>query len=347
MKKSFENNYYSFFERMYNQVNLVNINQINFSQSWLQVFWSHKIPLFISLLLWSIANVWDGAALVLIGYVFSTGNNSALILILILYLIRYLLSGISLYLTVGVEKSIIYSIKNSASNFFLSVDPIHHSTKSSGQIQSKIDRCADGYQDIIINVLFKLLPAIISPITSLVILFNFDYRIGIISSSISLIMVVCTYAATKLNTKIVVPKVIKKEDDFKKSQIESLYQNTYIRSVFGTPQASLNSTNFSLSAAYGAAVSNFSSIFYMTISRAILWVNILFVGIMLFESIKSSNSELAVTVAAFSAFIMSQNAIVDLGLYIDRFVKAVFGVKDLFKFINNFGEQTFPVLDKD
>ena len=65
---------------------------------------------------------------------------------------------ISVYNSALLEIQCINSVQYNAFRFFLTVDPIYHTMKTSGKLFAKIERCARSYEDFLDIILWDILP---------------------------------------------------------------------------------------------------------------------------------------------------------------------------------------------
>ena len=92
-----------------------------------------------------------------------------------------------------------YSVQMSGHSFFLTVDPIYHSKRSSGAILSKIARATRGYEEILDRIVLDILPITITSIVAIINIMNFDFWIGlIILLSLSVIITINILGLTKI-----------------------------------------------------------------------------------------------------------------------------------------------------
>jgi ABC-type multidrug transport system fused ATPase/permease subunit len=74
-----------------------------------------------------------------------------------------------------------YSIHYNAHQYFLTVDPIAHSTRSSGKIIAKISRVVDAYEDFMDILLINILQVVIGTVAIVVALVGIDLWLGLLA----------------------------------------------------------------------------------------------------------------------------------------------------------------------
>jgi hypothetical protein len=120
--------------------NEILIVEVDFHKPWWAVYSNYKSKLLVVFLLRGVYEVTTNLLPLFLAYAITSGsyNNYLLVLALMAGLV---IEGILMELNyTKLEASIIGSVQNAANKFFLTVDPNYHTTRSSGQIISKVTR---------------------------------------------------------------------------------------------------------------------------------------------------------------------------------------------------------------
>lgn len=68
-----------------------------------------------------------------------------------------------------------YSISYNANRYFLTVDPVNHSTRSSGKIIAKVVRGSESVEDFLDFIIYDILSALVRFITVIAVLFYYHF----------------------------------------------------------------------------------------------------------------------------------------------------------------------------
>lgn len=120
------------------------------------------------------------------------------------------------------EAGIMGSVSNSAYKFFVKVDPIHHSTRESGKVISKINRAVGAYENTTDILTFNILRFIIQISVILVSFIYYDFTVGIIAAGSLIIMLVVSTISQIFIAKNVTPKDNDQGDIQSQVEVESL-----------------------------------------------------------------------------------------------------------------------------
>lgn len=333
------------FEKLFNFGKYSNLIDIDFNKSIWTVFKQLKFlvaGVSISVLIREIATALLPGVLV---FIILSQNFNYLIYIVIFAAFLTVVYFMEFYLAAILLNTLNFSTHYSAQKFFLTTDPINQSTRSSGQIISKVERGSSALAELAEVTFVDLLPMIATTVASLLPLYFFDMKIGLIFT-LFVVGVIFFNAYSRLYVvKNFQPIGIKFEDKFKAVSVENLAQVMLIRSVFSTEsqinQQKVNGNNAITKWAtiwHLFHVSDLVMYFLSTASIAVLaW----------FLLANSSIFSTSVAIALVSNYIFAINKLSLAGSRIKKFAINKANVEDLFSFIQNFGKQTYPVLTKD
>ena len=346
-QESPKSKYLNFWLRVFDLNPKLKTWDIDFTKPWWLVFWQYKfyiLPVFISEVIQAI--FWVCLPIILI-YSFEAKQYFWLIFVLISRLILVPVSWILYGSWVKLVESLDGSVWMSSNKFFLAVDPIFHSTQSSGQMVSKINRAAQGYFDLVTLITWEILSLVIGMlsviVTSIFINFWIGFALGIALISITALNI----WLTKINDSVFHTERIIVEDHKKDVELENLQQAAYIRTVFAT-QNQLNKQNHK---AVDLMMINFASwrsggLIY-TILLLLYFSTGLGLVFILIHLVEISTLTSGTAIALVSSFFIGTTNILQAGNQTQRLTRSIISITDLFKFIRGFGKQTFPVLEND
>ena len=254
------------------------------------------------------------------------------------------LEFISVYFSALLEIQSINSIQFNAFKFFLTVDPIHHTMKTSGKLYAKIERCARSYEDFLDIILWDILPMIVSLIAVISSLFVAQYTLGIVALFLLLFIAIANVTLNLLTSFAFEKRLIHADDSVKGLHVESLTQAQLIRSSFATDEITAlgrkNSENLMFTEGTGwlafAASTAVSRFFYV--------VSIIVLGLLIISYIMQGQISVETGMALIYTYINGTYEIIRIGQRLRKLNKSVTRINDLFQFIRGFGKQTFPVL---
>lgn len=320
---------------------------IDFTKPWWLVFWKYKLyilPVLISEVIQAV--FWVCLPLILV-YSFETKQYFWLICVLIFRLVLVPVTWILYGSWVKFIESLDGSVWMSSNKFFLTVDPLFHSTQSTGQMVSKINRAAQGYFDLVTLITWEILSLVIGMLSvifsSIFINFWIGFTLGIALISITLLNI----WLTKINDSAFHAERIIVEDHKKNVELENLQQAAYIRTVFAT-QNQLNKQNHR---AVDLMMLNFASGRSAGLIHTILLLLYFSTGLglvfVLIHLVEISTLSSGTAIALISSFFIGTTNILQAGNQTRRLTRSIISITHLFKFIRSFGKQTFPVLEID
>jgi ABC-type multidrug transport system fused ATPase/permease subunit len=238
------------------------------------------------------------------------------------------------------------SISYSAIKKIITVDPLYHTTKDTGKFVSKLQRANSGFFDIFTTVFWQLISIVTGVITSIISFFVFDWGLGLFLTTSFMILTFLTIFLGYLKRDAFEKESIKAEDKLNSLQLETMSQPNYIRSIFAS-EYQLNriklSTKEVLQMNYadwrsGGIVWNSMFILYFLVGLGLVF--------MIIGLVETSSLSATEGVALMSTFFLGSNSILNIGNLTNFTVKNIIALNDSFKYIAEYGQQTYPVFDK-
>ena len=345
--KSLEKRWEQFWLKFYGFDKKMKILEVDFSKPWWTIILQQKLACAVVLFLEVVTNTFNTIIPIVVGYSITVANYNLFYGVIIA---RLCLSFVFQYFygyNAVLQLQAVNSVYTSSLKFFLTVDPLFHSTRSSGTIISKVDRGSGAYENFLDIICFEFLPTIIAIITVSVTLFSFDWKFGLTGLVFIFLVSIFNIYGSLFNNNAFVPGRLKKEDLLKAKGLENLQQTNYIRSIFATKNqlGQFRKTALNLISYEGTFWQAGGAIF--TMSLALYYLSILTIGYLVFASISSGQISPIIGTSLVATYLLGTGTVLYFGDRIRRLNQAMAYIKDLFEFIQGYGKQTYPVLDED
>jgi ABC-type multidrug transport system fused ATPase/permease subunit len=332
---------YNFFNRFGG----AKILEVDFKKPWWDVIWQQKLPIGFSVLFYTFQSILITLNPIIFSFLL-TSNHFEWILYFIGFWIFLSIFQvwISYLFDLATIKSIL-SVELSAHKYFLTVDPIFHSTRSSGQIINKINKACGAYDPIFEIFTFSILNVVFGLITVVSAISFVDLKLGIITGICLTIMVVFSSWTEVVRNNVFEIRNIPIDDRLKSTLVENLAQNSMIRSSFAT-DLQLNKTIFDNTAVFKSTLASWNaSSLNNILRRVIFWFFTSYLCFELFNMIKVGKMDAVVGAGLLVTYFAAYNSMAHIGGQIKNFLQSKTRITDLWKFVNEFGVQSFPVLE--
>ena len=343
LSKAYRNKYL----KITNLDNPKNIINIDFSKPWWHIFAQKK---------WTIATIFSGVILS-----FSFGALLPIILkkmiesqkaisFLYLFLIWFVIEAwrpVTAYLYSVLTSSIITGVRYNSYKFFLTVDPIYHSKRVSGEIVAKTERCSRAFDKFLNTAIYEFLPIIVRVVTVIISFFAIHRTLGLLAFLLITFMLSFNIFLVLFNSFSFEKSIIKADDSAKSTSLESLMQIGLVRSSFATNEIdnTLRSKNsFSLSVLGTYFISFFNLMFLI---KLFYILSLCGIGAYILHLINQGTFTALDGATILVTYLHGTYRSMRIGMRIRKIVQASIRIKDLFRFIKKFGKQTFPVLKED
>jgi ABC-type multidrug transport system fused ATPase/permease subunit len=339
--------YYCFLQKTFNFKARVKVYEVNFNNPPWKLILRQRIRFCFVFFAEAINNILVSAIPIIIGWIFATQNYNFFYYLCAGLIFSYLLNIFIFYHYCILITSLSQSIFLSATKFFLVVDPVFHNTRSSGQIIAKINRGTDSFESVFDTILFDFMGTILGILTVSISIISLDLKAGIIALVFIVLISTIATLSNLARTSITSKKLIEADDSFKATALETIQQVNYIRSGFASEEQinklqSLTALNQS-----SIATHRYTGMFTNTLIRIIFGMSFIVFGYQILVLINQSTLNPAFGLAILTAYINVSNRAIMFGRIFERFSDRLINVKDLFNFIKNYGQQSFPVLIKD
>lgn len=339
--------YFNFWLKFANFKSKVQLFKVDFKKPWWYILLQQKKYIVYIMLAETIDNIFYYAIPLSVGYIIASKQLSLFFLFIVAWLIAISIEYLALYYSSIVHMQTSHSVLYNSHLFFLTVDPIYHTTRSSGKIVGKIDRGVNALEEFIDLIAFDLLTTVVGISTVTIAFFKFNTYLGFLA--LSLIVLIATFNTILqfISTQAFEPRVIQASDKLNSVSLENLSQIQYIRSCFASNEIddALKKSNQDMMYTTGTSWLAFSALSFVT--RFAFILGILLLGSYLIVLIHRGELSLEWGSALLITFINGSYETMRVGKKLKRFLKSVTRIKDLFNFVKDFGKQTFPVLSSE
>ncbi|MBY0353903.1 ABC transporter ATP-binding protein/permease [Candidatus Babeliales bacterium] len=320
--------------------------KVRFESPWWQVIIDQKVYLGLALFGEIIAAIFRPMAILMIGWIFSIQRYDYFAYLFLVWVGVYLIQLVSRLFNSVLQLRCIHSVHYRAHQFFLQVDPIYHTRRSSGTILGKIDRASKGYEDLLDAVITEILQIAVGVVTVVISLSCYLWLLGLCAGLLLGIIMIVGAVTAKLMIIPYEKKLIRASDKSKSVGVENLAQNNLIRTCFASNEVDdrLRDKDKRLMHKEGKLWFMYNCIYAFI---KILYVSSIFViGTWLLWVAKSGQLEISMAISLLLMYLRGTHEIVKIEKPIRKILTYTTRINDLFVYIREFGKQTYPVLQK-
>jgi ABC-type multidrug transport system fused ATPase/permease subunit len=333
---------YNFVEKLFGMVGKIRIHPVDFNLPWYSIYKKYWVRLGVSLIAETIVWVFFTTLPLIINYAIKTQNITLAISLGLVFMMLSIMVQTHMRSYVLAEAGIMGSVSNSAYKFFVKVDPIHHSTRESGKVISKINRAVGAYENTTDILTFNILRFIIQISVILVSFIYYDFTVGVIAAGSLIIMLVVSTISQIFIAKNVTPKDNDQGDIQSQVEVESLQQVALIRSSFATPEhiQKLKKTNIRTGEVQATVWISFISTAF--IPRILFGIFFIIIALIIVNLVKIENLDVITSISLIAMY-MSTYSIILAGRDIERLVSNIEKIKNLYIYIQEYGDSSYPV----
>ena len=346
-KDDIKSNYFPVLEKLFGFKDNIKLVQYDFQKPWFSIYYPYIWSMVMTNLTESLVWIFFSYSPILLSQIVTSRSMEGVSMFIGLFTVIFLAGYINIYFYCRAVGGIKYSLMSRAYKHFLLVDPINHATRSSGQIISKIDRGVASSEVLSDIFLFEIIPVIMQLGVTIFAMTSLDKGLGL-TAGLSLIgMVALSIVFQLFIVKVVTASLIAQEDKQKQLNIESLTQVAHIRSSFATPEQ-LNRLSMSAKKTAETEATNwFSFISSQTIPRILYIVSLWFILTSIIDLVSAAKVDLVTGSALLLMYFGTYGYIVSAGRKVEKLLSNIDKLKDLYDFIRDFGDRTYPVLPID
>lgn len=318
--------------------------EVDFSKPWWTNFLKYPAAFGFVLISEVAQGVFSAFTPVFIGLIISQMNMDYLLWFFVGYIVLECINRISMYIYTTAFASVQGSIINSAYTYFLTVDPVFHSTKSSGTIQSKVQSAGREFSRMIDIFLFQLLPIFTSFGAVVIALLAISSDVGLIAMiSFAVLLIVSIFGNRYISNSLVKISIMHR-DKFVAITTENLFQNSIIRSSFATPEQIQLTNSKSIKALESRLIMNMGYSVITFITRMIYITTLITMIYLLLQKIRNGSIDAAIAIGILITYINSTQTINRIGNLVSSYTESSTNMNDLWEYIKNFGTQTYQVV---
>lgn len=345
--KQLSDKYHAFWLKLGHFKTISRIVPIDFSQSWTRLLTAQKKYLIIALSCEMIIQSFYTLYPLFVGIIIEKQAYSYFSYLIGAWLVIICIEYVSVFYSALLEMQSINSVQYNAFQFFLTVDPIYHTMKSSGKLFAKIERCARSYEDFLDIILWDLLPIIMGIVTVVITFLLTDIKLGLIALLLLLIIAIINVFLNLFTSITFERRLIDADDAVKIISVESLTQAQLIRSSFATNEIAAQAQEKNVEMMYQEGTSWLAFAAAISVSRLAYLVSVATLGALILSLIASNQLGVLVGTTLLLTYINGTYEIIQVGRRLRKLMKSVTRINDLYLFIRSFGKQTFPVLKSD
>ena len=346
-KEKFKKRVYEFVDSNEKFEKKMKLLPVDFSKPWWQIIWSQKgfaaFIIFVQVS-WSVS---DALFPIMLAYAVNQQSIAIFLAVVGLRLFLTWLYNIMFHYNAIFQIQTMSSVEYEANKYFLTVDPVYHSTKSSGQIISKVNRGSAAYEDILDVMTFDLLSIIINLVTVTAAMFVFGWQLGLIAGGFIVGIVSFNIICDIIRISIFEPIKIESEDKSKAINLETLQQAPFIRTIFATTEQMIKSKKALLDQMVKEANNWQSGTYVNVVSRTAYISSFMILGLNVFWQLQAGNINTTIAIGILLTYANGTQPILYIGYQMKKLNRSIAAITDLFTFIRGFGKQTYPVLESD
>ena len=347
LSSEFKERYYNFIYKYFNLEKDIKLIPVDFNKPWYQILLDQKWNLSLQIILEFVQSVFSSLTPIILGFALFNSKIEYLYYFAFGYIVLEIFNRVVIrYFSILIMQSK-NSVAFSAYQYFLSVDPIYHTTKSSGQIISKIQKTTSDIELLISAIVEVLLPTIVGFVTVVITIATFDYRLGIVGTISFILITAVNGGLNFINAEIFKKKTIAAEDKAKADSVETLQQNALIRASFASNEQLQKVRKSTVKSMIIESVSRQTFGVTRTLTRIIYAISTLIIGLIIYNLTSTNEINAGIGISLLLAYFNGSSQILRLGDLIRNIIQIISRQEDLFDFIRQFGVQTYPVLEGD
>lgn len=333
---------YQFLEKLFGLVGKIKIYPVNFHLSWYNVYRHYWIRLGMSAIIEVILWIVFATLPLSIAAIITNQNQLGGLILGIIFLCIPIITQLHIRSYCIALSGLMRSVATSAYEFFVKVDPIHHSTRESGKIIAKINRAVGAYENITDTLVYNILPFCIQIGVVLFSFSRYDLQIGLFAGLSLVVLVIVSIASQIIVAKNIIPIDNDQGDIQSQMEVESLQQVALIRSSFATPEhiEKIKKTNIRTGEIDATIWTSFTATSF--IPRILFAITFIILIFLVLNLVKAGSLDLVTAIALMTIYVSSYGNIVHSGRHIERIISNIERLKNLYTYIQEYGDSSYP-----
>jgi len=335
----------NFFVNSHNYDKNVKVLDVDFNKPWWHILIKQKGLILILVLVSGVSTGFTTLVTLFLAIVIQSGNY---IYFLYLFLGRIFIGFLNLIINYRYRILIVQtsgSLQYWATNFFLTVDPVAHSTRSSGTVISKVGRLKTASESFIELTIFTGFEYFITIASTFVAIFIVNWQLGLINVIGFILSASTVSLGQTVRNRLFHKVIVKAEDQKSATQIENLHQISYIRATFATTIQDIKAREAIFKPLNLSSINRRVSAYISFSGYVIYLCFFLIFGWILFQMINKSEISPILALSIASLYLGLVGNIRRLGNDIQRIIETSSDLVDTFKFIREYGVRSYPVLE--
>jgi len=334
------NKYYNLANYFLNIKNRTKVLSLDFKKGWTQIIFDQKKNFILSLIFESLSQVFYTLLPSALVWIIESKSQFYLMPLIFSWFFANLADFFSAYYSIILSTQTVNSVQFNAFKFFITVDPLYHARRESGKIFAKIERAARSYEDVLNMIILDIVPMLVSLITAICSLMIINVSLGLYALSLLIIIAALSIISNILYAQAFEKQLIAADDKVKTINVESLTQVALIRSCYASKDIIEKSRDVSHDLMSSESTAWITFNFMTTITKFLYLIS---VGLIASYLLNSSISA-ATGVSLILIYIRGTYETIKIGRRIRVLLRSVTRILDLFDFVHQFGQQSFPVL---
>jgi ABC-type transport system involved in Fe-S cluster assembly fused permease/ATPase subunit len=204
-----------------------------------------------------------------------------------------------------------------------------------------------GFDRVVEIFVWNLTSFVVGFVTISIALFGFGWKYGLVAIVSLFLLAWFTIWANLKRTETFNPISNLADDEYKQISTETLQQAPYIRATFGTNEqvSSLSQKAKWVMVTAGNSWQGGTYINFITRNFYLIILTVL--AGLAFADVQAGQMTIITATTLIISYINGSDKILTLGSSVKNFSKGLADINDLWNFIRNFGQQTYPVLTGD
>jgi ABC-type multidrug transport system fused ATPase/permease subunit len=343
ISENFRQSYFTVLKSFFQFDRFIRFHSVDFQKPWWTLFllqkWRYGFVIFSEI----IQSIYEALFPLAIGFAISQQQYVYILYIVGVYIIFEVMNRFSSWIYQTSLASTQGSIMDATQTFFLTVDPIFHSTKSTGQISSKLQVAGREFVSLFGLIFFTIIPVLSAYFSVTVILLSFSTKIGLVALGFFVFITIISSILRYIHSHTLTEIWIKSRDKYIANQIENLSQNNYIRNSFATIEQIGKSQEINKQTLVVRNILSQGNGLIVFIVRLLYISSVLWIGYLVLDEVNAGNLTTILGTTMILTYINGSSQILKIGDFISQATESIQNMNDLWDFIRNFGKQTYPV----
>jgi ABC-type bacteriocin/lantibiotic exporter with double-glycine peptidase domain len=320
--------------------------EIDFSKPWWSPYLSVKRLIGVVFVSTILVNLYTGFFPLWLGIIFQSRSFHLIWIPLSLYfVVNFIFDHYSGRANQILQAKLENSLQTKNQQALLTTDPIFHTTRSSGEIISKISRIYK-YTSLFENIIWGIVSNFSGAFFAGLSLFAISTTLGIIAQINIIVVTFLCYVILHFTTVWHEDELIKLNDKESQDRVDNISQTTYIRANFATTAR----LNIYLNSFRNAKLMDmqkwrmFDWIFWLL--KLISYTSFMVIIYVSVGLVQNGEADVELVLPVVLGYFANSSALLWQGYTVTNILENYTNIKDYWKFMQGIPAGTYPVLDK-